>query len=925
LLQTGIILFFSFGYVGLLFVIAYYGDKRADAGRSIISNPYIYALSLAVYCTAWTFYGSVGLASRSGLSFLTIYLGPTLMVTLGWLVMRKIIRISKVHRITSIADFIASRYGKSPTLGGVVTIIAVAGVIPYIALQIKAISTTFFLINAPPSEISVTSTFADIPVLGDTAFYVALMLAVFAIFFGTRHVDAAERHEGLVAAIAFESIIKLAAFLAVGLFVTYGLYDGFADLFEKARSFSGLHSALLVDSSRRSYPFFEKLLTINSGEFSYIDWGLYIFLSMMAILLLPRQFQVIVVENVNEEHLKKAIWLFPLYLLAINIFVLPVAFAGMLQFADGSIDADTFVLTLPIAGKQPLLTLFAYLGGLSAATGMVIVETIALSTMICNDLVMPVLLRLPIPAISQSRELTGLLLFIRRGSIILVLMLGYAYFHYIGGFYALVFIGLMSFAAVAQFAPALIGGIFWKGGTRSGAISGLIAGFAVLTYTIFLPSLVEIGLIHQDFLTAGPFGIQLLKPYELLGLQRFNPVSHAAFWSILVNLSVYIAVSVLGRPRAIEHTQAALFVDVFKYSGETGDSLFRRGTVNLPDLRSLLSRFLGQTKADQELSGYARKHNINWDNHTTADADLVGHAEKLLTGAVGSASARIMVSSVVKEEPLGIEEVLNILDETRQVIAYSRELEKATAELKEANIRLQELDRLKDDFISTVTHELRTPLTAVRSLAEILHTHPKIDAERLENFTGIIIKESERLIRLVSQILDYEKIESAKLDWVITSLDLKEVVNDAVISTQQLTLDKNITIDLDFAADLPAVSGDHDRLVQVMVNLISNAVKFCDPDRGMIVVRLRAVDRRLRVEVQDNGIGIKPEDQAKVFEPFRQIKNPTQGRPVGTGIGLTITKRIIDFHHGRIWVDSEPGKGSIFCFELPANPAASGH
>jgi Na+/proline symporter/nitrogen-specific signal transduction histidine kinase len=924
LLQTGIILFFSFGYVGLLFVIAFYGDKRADAGRSIISNPYIYALSLAVYCTAWTFYGSVGLASRSGLSFLTIYLGPTLMVTLGWLVMRKIIRISKVHRITSIADFIASRYGKSSTLGGVVTIIAVVGVIPYIAVQIKAISTTFFLINQYP-DISATSTFADIPVFGDTAFYVALMLAVFAIFFGTRHLDAAERHEGLVAAIAFESIIKLVAFLALGVFVTYGLYNGFADLFEKAHRFSDLKSALTTESSKQSYPFFEELLTIKAGGFSYIDWGMYIFLSMMAILLLPRQFQVIVVENVNEEHLKKAIWLFPLYLLAINIFVLPVAFAGMMQFAYGSVDADFVGLTLPMAGKHQLLTLVIYLGGVSAATGMVIVETIALSTMICNDLVMPVLLRLPIPAISRSRELTGLLLLIRRGSIILVLMLGYAYFHYLGGFYALVSIGLMSFTAVAQFAPALIGGIFWKGGTRSGAISGLIAGFAVLTYTIFLPSLVQIGLIHQDFLTTGPFGIQLLNPYQLFGLQHFNPVSHAAFWSILVNLSVYIAVSIFGRPRAIEHTQAALFVDVFKYSGETGDSLFRRGTVNLPDLRSLLSRFLGQTKADQELSGYARKHNINWDKATTADADLVVHAEKLLTGAVGSASARIMVSSVVKEEPLGIEEVLNILDETRQVIAYSRELEKATAELKEANIRLQELDRLKDDFISTVTHELRTPLTAVRSLAEILHTHPKIDAERLENFTGIIIKESERLIRLVSQILDYEKIESAKLDWVITSLDLKEVVNDAVISTQQLTLDKNITVDLDFAADLPTVSGDRDRLVQVMVNLISNAVKFCDPDRGMIVVRLRAVDRHLRVEVQDNGIGIKFEDHAKVFEPFRQIKNPTQGRPVGTGIGLTITKRIIDFHHGRIWVDSEPGKGSIFSFELPANPAASGH
>ena len=924
MLLTGNILFFSFGYVGLLFVIAYYGDKRADAGRSIISNPYIYALSLAVYCTAWTFYGSVGLASRSGLSFLTIYLGPTLMVTLGWLIMRKIIRISKVHRITSIADFIASRYGKSSTLGGLVTIIAVAGVIPYIALQIKAISTTFFLINQYP-VISVTSTFVDIPLLGDTAFYVALMLAVFAIFFGTRHLDAAERHEGLVAAIAFESIIKLVAFLAVGLFVTYGLYDGFADLFEKAHRFSDLKRALTIESPGESQPFFQELLTINAGGFTYIDWGMHIFLSMMAILLLPRQFQVIVVENVNEEHLNKAIWLFPLYLLAINIFVLPVALAGMMQFAAGSVDNDYFGLTLAMAAKQQFLALFVCLGGVSAATGMVIVETIALSTMICNDLVMPVLLRLPIPAISRSSELTGLLLLIRRGSIILVLMLGYAYFHYLGGFYALVSIGLTSFAAVAQFAPALIGGIFWKGGTRSGAISGLIAGFAVLTYTIFLPSLVPIGLIHQDFLTAGPFGIQLLKPYQLFGLQHFNPVSHAAFWSILANVSVYIAVSVFGRPRAIEHTQAALFVDVFKYSGETGDSLFRRGTVNLPDLRSLLSRFLGKTKADEELFGYAQKHNINWDNHTTADADLVGHAEKLLTGAVGSASARIMVSSVVKEEPLGIEEVLNILDETRQVIAYSRELEKATAELKKANLRLQELDRLKDDFISTVTHELRTPLTAVRSLAEILNTNPNIDAERLENFTGIIIKESERLIRLVSQILDYEKIQSANLDWVIASLDLKEVVKDAVISAQQLIHDKNIAIDMDLAENVPAVSGDRDRLIQVMVNLLSNAVKFCNPDRGMIVVRLRAVNDQMRVEIQDNGIGIKPEDQTKIFEPFLQIKNPTLGRPAGTGIGLTITKSIIDFHHGRIWVDSEPGKGTMFSFELPANPAASGH
>jgi Na+/proline symporter/nitrogen-specific signal transduction histidine kinase len=924
LLETGTILFVSFGYVGLLFVIAYYGDKRADAGRSIISNPYIYALSLAVYCTAWTFYGSVGLATRSGLSFLTIYIGPTLMAMLGWLVLRKIIRISKVHRITSIADFIASRYGKSPTLGGLVTIIAVAGVIPYIAVQIKAISTTFFLINQYP-EISVTANIADIPVLGDTAFYVALMLAVFAILFGTRHLDASERHEGLVAAIAFESIIKLAAFLAVGIFVTYGLYNGFADLFEKARSFSDLKNSLTIEAPDQSYGFFKDFLTIGAGDSTFIYWFTLIFLSMMAIILLPRQFQVIVVENVNEEHLKKAIWLFPLYLVAINIFVLPVAIGGMLRFADGSIDADTFVLTLPMAGRQQLLTLFVYLGGISAATGMVIVETIALSTMICNDLVMPLLLRLPITAISQRRELTGLLLSIRRGSIILVLMLGYAYFHYLGGFSALVSIGLMSFAAVAQFAPALIGGIFWKTGTRNGAIAGLIAGFLLLTYTIFLPSLVQAGMMPEEFVTAGPFGIEMLKPYQLFGLQHFNPISHAVFWSILANAGFYIVVSVLSRPRAIEHTQAALFVDVFRYSGETGDSLFRRGTVNLPDLTSLLARFLGRTKAEAELSGYAEKHDINWDHYLTADADLVSHAERLLTGAVGSASARIMVSSVVKEEPLGLEEVLNILDETRQVIAYSRELEKATADLKEANLRLQELDRLKDDFISTVTHELRTPLTAVRSLAEILSTNPGIDAAQLENFAGIIIKESDRLIRLVSQILDYEKIESAQMDWAVVSLDIKEVVNDAVNSTRQLINDKNIAIDLDFARNIPRVSGDRDRLIQVMVNIISNAVKFCDPDRGMIAVHLRAADNQLIVEVQDNGIGINPKELDKIFQPFHQIKNPTQGRPAGTGIGLTITKRIVDFHHGRIWVESEPGRGAKFSFSLPVNRAVRGH
>ena len=920
MLNTGTILFVSFFYMGLLFAIAYWGDKRADQGRSIIANPYIYALSLAVYCTAWTFYGSVGMAARSGLGFLTIYLGPTLMTILGWLVLRKIIRISKVHRITSIADFIASRYGKSPVLGGAVTIIAVMGAVPYIALQLKAISTGFLMVNQYP-DISASFKFTGIPVFGDTAFYVAVTLVIFAILFGTRHLEATERHEGLVAAIAFESIVKLAAFLTVGIFVTYYLHNGFADLFQKAHTLLDLTPTAAI-ADNRPVDYFKDILSIGAPEATYLDWSIYLFLSMMAILFLPRQFQVMVVENVNEEHLNRAIWLFPLYLLAINIFVLPVALAGILHFSDTT-NADWFVLMLPMAERHQLLTLFVYLGGMSAATGMVIVETVALSTMICNDLVMPVLLRLPFPALSGQSDLRGLLLMIRRVSIALVLMLGYAYFHTIAEFYALVSIGLVSFAAVAQFAPAMLGGIFWKGGTRAGAISGLIAGFTVWAYTLPLPYLVQAGLISESFLTAGPFGIELLKPYQLFGLQHLNPISQSVFWSLLFNVSAYIGVSVLGRPRAIEATQAALFIEVFKYSGETGDSLFWRGTASLPALQSLLQRFLGRDRADDALADYAQKRNINWSQYLNADADLVSYAEKLLTGAIGSASARVMVSSVVKEEPLGIEEVLNILDETRQVIAYSRELEKATAELKAANAQLQELDRLKDDFISTVSHELRTPLTSVRSLSEILHSNPNIDADQIERFTGIIIKESDRLIRLISQVLDYEKIESAQIAWSVTSLNLEEVIRDAVAGTYQLIHDKNIDINLDIEPGIPSVTGDRDRLVQVMVNLISNAVKFCEAERGIITVRLRAKAAHLLVQVEDNGIGIKPENLNRVFEPFHQIKNPTKGRPVGTGIGLTITKRIIDFHHGRIWAESTPGQGAIFSFTLPRNRAPS--
>src|SRR5574337_297638 len=476
MLRGWVIVLASFAYLGVLFAIAYWGDKRAEAGRSIIANPYIYALSLAVYCTTWTFYGSVGRAASSGIGFLPVYLGPTLMVALWWYVWRKVIRISKTYRITSIADFIATRYGKSQALGGLVTVIAVVGVIPYISLQLKAISSSFTILLHYPRIVMPAKAVA-LPFVQDSALYIAMMLAAFAILFGTRHLDAAERHEGLVAAIAFESVVKLLAFLAVGAFVTFGVYGGFGEIFTLASERHGLGA----------------LLTVPRAAGSYGTWAFLTVLSMLSIMFLPRQFQISVVENVDENHLAKAIWLFPLYLLLINLFVLPLALGGLMLFPEGGVDADTFVLTLPMSLRKQGLTLFAFIGGLSAGTGMVIVETIALSTMVCNDLVMPVLLRQRWLRINERQDVSGLLIGIRRLAIGAILILGYIYFRAAGEAYALVAIGLISFAAVAQFAPAILGGIYWRGATRSGAIAGLSAGFAVWAYTLALPSFAKSG------------------------------------------------------------------------------------------------------------------------------------------------------------------------------------------------------------------------------------------------------------------------------------------------------------------------------------------------------------------------------------------------------------------------------------------------
>ncbi|SKA83408.1 Na+/proline symporter [Thiothrix eikelboomii] len=905
MISSSLVIAVSFLYLLVLFAVAWFGDKRAAEGRSIIASPWVYALSMAVYCTAWTYFGSVGRAANTGLWFLPIYLGPMLAMILAWIVLRKMIRIAKTYRITSIADFIASRYGKSRSLASLVTLITIVGILPYIALQLKAISSGYAMLTTPLGEPR-----QEIGLwLGDSTLYIALALAGFTIIFGTRHLDSTERHEGMVAAIAFESIVKLVAFLAVGLFVVYGVFNGMGDLFAQALANDQLKPLLMLGQ--------------GTQEFAYPQWFALIILAMLSVIFLPRQFQVMVVENVDERHLKRASWVFPLYLLLINIFVLPIALGGLLFFGQGAADPDYFVLSLPLAHGYEWLALFVFVGGLSAATGMVIVEAIAVSTMVCNDLVMPFLLRTERFGSRASGDLTGLLLMIRRVAILGILLLGYLYFRVAGEAYALVSIGLISFAAVAQFAPAMLGGMYWKVGNRQGALAGLLLGFALWIYTLLLPSLVKSGWLDAGLVTDGLLGLAWLKPEQLFGLQGLDNLTHALFWSLFANISAYVLVSLWTRPEAREASQALLFVDVFERTAST-HPVFWQGRAKLSDLRNLTERFLGVDKAERLFTEYARRLGLAQTKDIPANAQLVQYVETQLAGAIGTGSARMMVASVVEEEQLDLDDVMRILEEASQLRAYSKaleekslSLEKATSELRAANEQLKSLDKLKDDFMSSVTHELRTPLTSIRAFTEMMLDDDEMDLEQRRQFLEIVVGEAERLGRLVNQVLDMAKIEAGHAEWHNSDVDIQSVVKQAINSISGMYLENGLSLNLHGEhEEIAPIRADPDRLMQVMLNLLSNAAKFVPHPGGIVDVYITDTTEGVTVGVQDNGKGIASNEQEQVFEKFRQA-GEFSDRPQGTGLGLPISRQIVEHFGGRMWLESELGAGARFSFFLP--------
>src|SRR5215813_11253848 len=641
MLQGWFVIAVALVYIGLLFVIASYGDRLSRRGGTDRPRPLIYPLSLAIYCTSWTFFGSVGLATRSGFDFLAIYIGPIVMIGLATPLFAHIIRLSKTQNIVSIADFIGARYGKHQGVAATVAMIAIIGMIPYIALQLKAVSSSLDTIVAP------VATWAGPvqPLLGDPPLLVAISLAAFAVLFGTRHIDATEHQHGLMLAIAVESIVKLVAFLAVGIFVTFVMFDGPVALFAKALDRPDTTAVLTAGTS-----------VGNMGAITL--------LSLSAIILLPRQFHVTVVENKNESEIRRAAWLFPIYLVLINLFVVPVAIAGMLTFSSGTIDSDMYVLALPISAGSAFLALVAFIGGLSAAAAMVIVETIALAIMVSNDIVVPLaLIRRPGTNVGTH------LLTVRRVAIFAVSLFAYLYYRSAGET-QLAAIGLMAFAAIAQLAPAFFGGLMWRRATARGALAGMTIGILVWAYTLLLPSL-TVSALGPTFLAAGPFGIEALRPQALFGLD-LPPLVHGMMWSLTLNLLAYVAVSLSRQPAAIERIQADLFVP----RGLTPTPSFRlwRSAVTVEELTAAVGRFLGEEHTRASFEGFAAERRMRLEPGAQADFELLRYAERLLASAIGAASSRLVLSLLLRQRTVSTKAALRLLDDANAAIHYNREI-----------------------------------------------------------------------------------------------------------------------------------------------------------------------------------------------------------------------------------------------------------
>ncbi|MCV3239640.1 sensor histidine kinase [Mesorhizobium sp. ZC-5] len=890
MLHVNLVVLVCLAYVAILFGVAFAGDRRARRDPSgWLSSPLIYTLSISIYCSSWTFFGSVGSAAKNGLEFLTIYLGPTIVFVGWWLFLRKLITIGRIHHTTSIADFISARFGKSPALGALITILALVAITPYIALQLKAITASFQVTTYPAGALVAASQRLE-PDFA-VAFWLAAGLCLFSIIFGVRNIDVNERHHGVIAAIAVEALVKLVAFLAVGIWVFVALSGTPEEMFRNA-----------------------PVSLINPDQGFGARWVALCFLAGAAAICLPRQFQVTVVENSSDEQIRTASWLFPLYLLLMNLFVIPIAMAGLNYLPAGS-DPDLFVLTLPMTNGQETIGLLAFIGGFSSATSMVIVSSIALSTMISNHIIMPLAMRFSLVPTGSGQSARKFILTTRRVSIVFIIFLGFIYFWVSRTSDALASIGLISFCGLIQPLPSLVAGLYWHRATHRGALAGLAAGFLVWGYTLFLPSFEGAFLMSADVIANGPFGLTWLKPYALFGHDAYDPLVHALLWSMTVNVVLLVGVSLLREPTPLTRFQATLFIDIFRRQTERELGVIRR-TARVSELRQIADRILGPVEAVQLFDRGGAERTV------VASDQLITLVEQRLAANIGAASARSLVSQVVTSETIGVEELKRLAGEAEQIRAYSAELERKSrqveataAELAQANQRLREVDTQKDEFLSQVSHEVRTPMTSIRSFSDILLNNRDIHETEKLRFLGIIQNESLRLTRLLDGILDLNRMEGGEPAWEETSFDPETALDQAIESCEALARAAGVALKRPARARKALIVGDRDRFAQVFINLISNAIKYNTNAVPEVIVSSALRKGVYEARVADNGPGIPHNERERIFVKFARGPAPRQS---GAGLGLAISRQIIERFGGQIYCADTTKPGAAFVVRLRA-------
>lgn len=880
-------------YVAVLFGVAFYAERRAALGfGGWLHSPIVYTLSLSIYCTAWTFYGAVGYAARSGVEFVTIYLGPTLVMVGWWWVLRRLVRIGRSQRITSIADLISSRFGKSTSLGVIVTLLAVVATTPYIALQLQSVTLSFAVFSNAGGQAWGHEE------LNGAAIVVAIGLATFTVFFGTRNLDANERHHGIVMAIAVEAVVKLVALLAVGIFVVWGIAGGPAQMLQQ------------IDAS-----------PISHWEQDGSRWIGLIFVSGAAFICLPRMFQVLVVENVDERHLNIAGWAFPTYLFLMSLFVVPIAVVGLNLMPAGA-NPDLFVLTVPLSQGRDGLAMVSFLGGFSSATSMVIVSTIALSTMVSNHIVLPVWLSAHKgQGAKVSGDVRSVILRSRRISIAAVLTLGYLYYRISGGGTALAAIGLVSFSGVVQIFPVLLGGIFWRGATRIGAAMGLLTGFAVWGWTLFLPSFGDGAIISHAAMQHGPFGIVWLRPDALFGIDGMDPLVHGIMWSMILNTLVFFIGSIFSFPTPLERLQGAQFVNVFDYS--VGSARWRSSVAGAEDLLIMSQRILGGNEA-QALFQHEAKSQGKAGYLPDVTSDFIERLERELAGSVGAATAHAMIGQLTEGSSVSVEDLIAVADEAAQILEYSNRLEAKSAEqeqtaraLRDANEKLTALSVQKDAFLSQISHELRTPMTSIRSFSEILRDGETTAAQQ-GHYAGIIHDETLRLTRLLDDLLDLSVLANGQVTLQDQNGNLRDLIDRAVDVAGGDG--DGMRILRDRSGENFVLHTDLDRLGQVFINLITNARKYCDAKSPMLKIKVGLVAGQHVVDFIDNGTGIQVGNQQMIFEKFSRVAD--QSKAGGAGLGLAICREIMQRLGGQI--SYLPGQGgAAFRVVLPNNKPLS--